>query len=345
MTTSSRSSLSAYDDDYRVLGITEAMADDKKTIDDSYRKLALVYHPDRQGDKSDQTKMFARITVARERLLKKLGDQNSASNSSSRSSSRSGFRDRYNDRREWRDATKYSSASYNGSGSTSYSDSFTNSSSRRNPSHVGRQYGGTVLSLWIFSLVTFGGVVWGIGVTNTTRSSSSSSDSNSRRREAFERRERAREIGKAERTTTTRLKKNSEKVIPREMILHHVLMNDGGNGNDENENNNDDTFDRRGYYETANKKFRRVKPFISKYAEQQRLNRTNPLLTEKDIESALAKEREIECCAKCGWPLPYLSTMSCVACGSRTTQKRDVVRVVINKKPKAKNDADIVVIQ
>jgi len=141
------------------------------------------------------------------------------------------------------------------------------------------------------------------------------------------------------------LKKNSEKVIPREMILHHVLINDGGNGNDENENNNDDTFDRRGYYETANKKFRRVKPFISKYAEQQRLNRTNPLLTEKDIESALAKEREIECCAKCGWPLPYLSTMSCVACGSRTTQKRDVVRVVINKKPKAKNDADIVVIQ
>ena len=50
-------------------------------------------------------------------------------------------------------------------------------------------------------------------------------------------------------------------------------------------------------------------------------------------------EREIECCAKCGWPLPYQSTMSCPACGARTIQKRDVVRVVINKKQQLENGA------
>ena len=50
------------------------------------------------------------------------------------------------------------------------------------------------------------------------------------------------------------------------------------------------------------------------------------------MEQMRTMEREIECCAKCGWPLPYQSTMSCPACGARTVQKRDVVRVVVNKK-------------
>ena len=111
----------------------------------------------------------------------------------------------------------------------------------------------------------------------------------------------------------------------------------------EDEKEDEQRFDRKGYYERTTKngqtdvKFKRVKPFVSKHAERAKANAlAQKKLSEEEIEKAMEQmrtmEREIECCAKCGWPLPYQSTMSCPACGARTVQKRDVVRVVVNKK-------------
>ena len=122
-----------------------------------------------------------------------------------------------------------------------------------------------------------------------------------------------------------------------------AFVDEGGVLFVEDEKEDEERFDRNGYYEQTTKngqtgvKFKRVKPFVSKHAERTKANAlAQKNLSEEEIEKAMEqmerwKER-LSVAQKCGWPLPYQSTMSCPACGARTVQKRDVVRVVVNKK-------------
>ena len=217
--------------------------------------------------------------------------------------------------------------------------------------HVGRQYGGGVLLLWSLSLVTFGSFLWEISRAEHKVGPATEKRREKRRKEEFAKREKAREIGRMERGSTSgkSARKKKEKVVPEMMTMmgnsrHVARLDDGGLLFVEDEEDGEEKFNRKGYYETtttrngsAGAKFKRVKPFVSKHAERTKQNAlAQKNLSAEEIEKALEQmrtmEREIECCAKCGWPLPYQSTMSCPACGARTIQKRDVVRVVINKK-------------
>ena len=218
--------------------------------------------------------------------------------------------------------------------------------------HGSRQYGGGVLLLWSLSLVTFGSFLYEISRAEHKLGPETEKRREKRRKEEFVRREKAREIGRMERGSvrggSSSSKKKKKKVVPEMMSMmgnsrRVATVDEGGVLFVEDEKEDEERFDRNGYYEQTTKngqtgvKFKRVKPFVSKHAERTKANAlAQKNLSEEEIEKAMEQmrtmEREIECCAKCGWPLPYQSTMSCPACGARTVQKRDVVRVVVNKK-------------
>jgi predicted RNA-binding Zn-ribbon protein involved in translation (DUF1610 family) len=328
-------------DPYHILGVSPNA--DAKQINDAYRRLALRYHPDVVGnDNNNNNAKFDRLTQARERALRRVGGATTTGGSNGYYYS------------GWREATRHSSAGEN------FYHKYDHLYERRtHPMHVGRQYGGGVLLLWSLSLVCFGSFLWELSSAEHKVGPATEKRREKRRKEEFARREKAREIGRMERGGTSggmsgasgRKKKTTEKVVPEMMSMmggsrHVARLEDGGVlFVEDEEDEEEEKFDRKGYYETttttksgsAGAKFKRVKPFVSRHAERTKQNAlAQKNLSAEEIEKALEQmrtmEREIECCAKCGWPLPYQSTMSCPACGARTIQKRDVVRVVINKK-------------
>jgi len=328
------------DDPYVILGISPSS--DAKVINDAYRKLALQCHPDTVNkntnttnttDNNNANKTFDRITQAREKALRRATGGKGGGYASSNS---------------WREATRHSDFKGGGGGENFYQKYDHLYERRRHPMHVGRQYGGGVLLLWSLSLVTFGSFLWQILRAEHKVGPATEKRREKRRKEEFANREKAREIGRMERGSTSgkSARKKKEKVVPEMMTMmgnsrHVARLDDGGLLFVEDEEDGEEKFNRKGYYETTTK-FKRVKPFVSKHAERTKANAlAQKNLSEEDIEKALIQmrtmEREIECCAKCGWPLPYQSTMSCPACGARTIQKRDVVRVVINKKQQPEN--------
>ena len=330
-----------------ILGVPRSA--DAKAINDAYRKLALRYHPDvcvanttttnnnttgrRSRDENRTT--FERLTDARERALRRVGS--------------GGHTHR-------RDATRYGDFRGGGrrEGETPLHQKYDHHAyeRRRHPVHGSRQYGGGVLLLWSLSLVTFGSFLYEISRAEHKVGPETEKRREKRRKEEFLRREKAREIGRMERGSvrggSSSSKKKKKKVVPEMMSMmgnsrRVATVDEGGVLFVEDEKEDEERFDRNGYYEQTTKngqtgvKFKRVKPFVSKHAERTKANAlAQKNLSEEEIEKAMEQmrtmEREIECCAKCGWPLPYQSTMSCPACGARTVQKRDVVRVVVNKK-------------
>ena len=345
------------DDPYQILGVSPRA--DAKTINDAYRKLALRYHPDvvnnndssqnnnsNNNNNNNNNRKFDRLTQARERALRRVG----ATDGKNGNGYYSG----------WREATRHSD--FKGGGKPAAGENFYQKydhlyERRKHPMHVGRQYGGGVLLLWSLSLVCFGSFLWELSSAEHKVGPATEKRREKRRKEEFARREKAREIGRMERGmsggssgASARKKKTTEKVVPEMMSImgssRHVARSEDGGVLfvEDEEDEEEEKFDRKGYYETtttrngsAGAKFKRVKPFVSKHAERTKQNAlAQKNLSAEEIEKALEQmrtmEREIECCAKCGWPLPYQSTMSCPACGARTIQKRDVVRVVINKK-------------
>ena len=340
------------DDPYQILGVSPRA--DAKTINDAYRKLALRYHPDvannnndggSQNNKNNNNRTFDRLTRARERALRRVGATDNGNNGYYYSG--------------WREATRHSEGGKRAAAGENFYQKYDHLYERRkHPMHVGRQYGGGVLLLWSLSLVCFGSFLWELSSAEHKVGPATEKRREKRRKEEFARREKAREIGRMERGTSggssgasARKKKTTEKVVPEMMSMmgssrHVARLEDGGVlFVEDEEDEEEEKFDRKGYYETttttksgsAGAKFKRVKPFVSKHAERTKQNAlAQKNLSAEEIEKALEQmrtmEREIECCAKCGWPLPYQSTMSCPACGARTIQKRDVVRVVINKK-------------
>jgi len=343
------------DDPYQILGVSPRA--DAKTINDAYRKLALRYHPDVANNNNDggsqnnknNNRTFDRLTRARERALRRVGATDGRNNG------KNGYY--YSG---WREATRH--GDFKGGKRAAAGENFYQKydhlyERRKHPMHVGRQYGGGVLLLWSLSLVCFGSFLWELSSAEHKVGPATEKRREKRRKEEFARREKAREIGRMERGTSggssgasARKKKTTEKVVPEMMSMmgssrHVARLEDGGVlFVEDEEDEEEEKFDRKGYYETtttrngsAGAKFKRVKPFVSKHAERTKQNAlAQKNLSAEEIEKALEQmrtmEREIECCAKCGWPLPYQSTMSCPACGARTIQKRDVVRVVINKK-------------
>lgn len=334
-------------DPYHILGVSPNA--DAKQINDAYRKLALRYHPDvvnnnNDGGSQNNNAKFDRLTQARERALRRVGGATTTGGNNGYYYS------------GWREATRHSTRDFKGE---NFYHKYDHLYERRtHPMHVGRQYGGGVLLLWSLSLVCFGSFLWELSSAEHKVGPATEKRREKRRKEEFARREKAREIGRMERGGTSggmsgasgRKKKTTEKVVPEMMSMmggsrHVARLEDGGVlFVEDEEDEEEEKFDRKGYYETtttksgsAGAKFKRVKPFVSRHAERTKQNAlAQKNLSAEEIEKALEQmrtmEREIECCAKCGWPLPYQSTMSCPACGARTIQKRDVVRVVINKK-------------
>ena len=333
------------DDPCVILGVPRSA--DAKAINDAYRKLALRYHPDvcvantttnnnsgrRSRDENRTT--FERLTDARERALRRVG---SGGYTQRQDATRGGdFRGGRRREGETPLHQKYDHHAYE---------------RRRHPVHGSRQYGGGVLLLWSLSLVTFGSFLYEISRAEHKVGPETEKRREKRRKEEFVRREKAREIGRMERGSvrggSSSSKKKKKKVVPEMMSMmgnsrRVATVDEGGVLFVEDEKEDEERFDRNGYYEQTTKngqtgvKFKRVKPFVSKHAERTKANAlAQKNLSEEEIEKAMEQmrtmEREIECCAKCGWPLPYQSTMSCPACGARTVQKRDVVRVVVNKK-------------
>ena len=328
-----------------ILGVPRSA--DAKAINDAYRKLALRYHPDvcvantttnnntGRRSREDENRTFERLTDARERALRRVGS--------------GGYTQR-------RDATRYGDFRRGGrrEGETPLHQKYDHHAyeRRRHPVHGSRQYGGGVLLLWSLSLVTFGSFLYEISRAEHKVGPETEKRREKRRKEEFVRREKAREIGRMERGSvrggSSSSKKKKKKVVPEMMSMmgnsrRVATVDEGGVLFVEDEKEDEERFDRNGYYEQTTKngqtgvKFKRVKPFVSKHAERTKANAlAQKNLSEEEIEKAMEQmrtmEREIECCAKCGWPLPYQSTMSCPACGARTVQKRDVVRVVVNKK-------------
>ena len=342
------------DDPCAILGISPSA--DAKAINDAYRKLALRYHPDvfvantttNNGRRSrDENRTFERLTDARERALRRVGS-GGASHVGDGYAHAGGYT-------EWRDATRYGDFRRGRrEGETPLHQKYDHHAyeRRRHPVHGSRQYGGGVLLLWSLSLVTFGSFLYEISRAEHKVGPETEKRREKRRKEEFMRREKAREIGRMERASvsggSSSSKRKKKKVVPEMMSMtgnsrHVATLDEGGVLFVEDEEEDEERFDRKGYYERTTKngqtdvKFKRVKPIVSKHAERTKANAlAQKNLSEEEIEKAMEQmrtmEREIECCAKCGWPLPYQSTMSCPACGARTVQKRDVVRVVVNKK-------------